>query len=72
MVWMSLENGYFRSDKRSYESYGSGLRFRTARGAEDSKRYLAMFSEPTDHESHYSLDGHLKNWPALLQPSQKL
>lgn len=42
---MSLENGYFK-DKRSYESYGSGLRFRTA-GAEDSKRYLAMFSEPT-------------------------
>ncbi len=43
---MSLENGYFK-DKRSYESYGLGLRFRTARGAEDSKRYLAMFSEPT-------------------------
>ncbi len=43
---MSLENGSFK-DKRSYESYGSGLRFRTARGAEDSKRYLGMFSEPT-------------------------
>lgn len=43
---MSLENGSFK-DKRSYESYGSGLRFRSFFQAEDGIRDLAMFSEPT-------------------------
>ena len=42
---MSLENGSFK-DKRSYKAMVRALDF-VQQGAEDSKRYLAMFSEPT-------------------------